>query len=187
MEFQKEECINAALVLEETKKAIKELDAIKLKELSNRTIHSSCFYQDAGSITTAVLIYALSKLIERRDNEKIKNWEKFVKALNSNFDEAISALNRNNPEEYADYMEQARKTFESISNLKPYIKEVLRKSAINKASKIYEHGLSLEQTARLLGISLWELAEYVGQRDIVTPKEIISIKKRAEMALEFLS
>lgn len=187
MEFEKEECINASQVLEETKKAIKEKDALKLKELSNRTIHSSCFYQDAGSITTAVLVYALSKLIERQDYIKIKNWDKFVRNLNSVFNSAISALKKNKPEEYSYYMQQARKTIESISNLKPYIQEVLRKASINKASKLYEHGLSSEQTSRLLGITQWELAEYIGQRNIPIPKEIIPIKKRAQMAMEFLS
>ncbi len=188
MQLEKQECENAAQVLEETIKAIKSKDAIKLKELSNRTIHSSCSYQDAGSITTAVLIYALSKLIERQDYNKIKNWDKFVGKINMFFNLSIAALNENNINAYADYMLRARKTLESTTKLKPYIQEVLRKAAINKASRIYEHGLSLEQTSHLLGISQWELADYIGQSTADTKEtKTISVKQRAKMALEFLS
>jgi hypothetical protein len=188
MKLEKKECENAAYVLQETKKALEEKDPIKLRELSNRTTHSSCFYQDPGSITTAVLIYALSKLIERKDYKKIKSWTILTKKLFSIFDLAIQALKNNNSILYAKYMQQARKTLESASiNLKPYIQNVLRKSSINKANKMHEHGISMEQTASLLGITRWELAEYIGQNrnhDIQLDKTI-STKKRAEMALRF--
>ena len=189
MELEKEECENAASVLEETKEAIKQNDALKLKELSNRTIHSSCFYQDAGSITASVIIYTLSKLIERQDHLKIKNWDKLIKKLNSILDLAIPALQKGNSEEYAKHMLQARKALEAITpNLKSYIEEVLRKASINKASKLYEHGLSLSQTSQLLGVTQWELAEYIGQREIAEKHaETISIKERAKIALEFLT
>jgi predicted transcriptional regulator len=82
----------------------------------------------------------------------------------------------------------ARKTLSSLSvNLKPYIEEVMRKASINKASKIYEHGISLGQTANLLGISQWELSEYTGQTSIADTNynNTINTKKRAQMAMEF--
>ncbi len=189
MELEKEECENATFVLEQTKEAIKINDALKLKELSNRTLHSSCFYQDAGSITASIIIYTLSKLIERQDNLKIKNWDKLIKRLNAILDLAILALQKNSSEAYAKYMLQARKTLEAMTpNLKLYIEEVLRKASINKASKLYEHGLSLSQTSQLLGITQWELAEYIGQRNITEKHaETLPIKERAKIALDFLS
>jgi hypothetical protein len=190
MKMEKKECANAVFVLKETKRALTEQNPIKLKMLSNRTTHSSCFYQDPGSITTGVLIYTLSKLIERGDHKKIKTWDLLVRKINSTFDLAILALEKNNSEAYARHMQQARKTLESASiNLKPYIKSVIRKSSVNKANKLYEHGISLEQTASLLGITRWELSEYIGQKrnpDIPLEKTI-STKKRAQMALEFFS
>lgn len=189
MYLEKEECNNAINVLQETKQALLNKDFYKLKLLSNRTIHSSCSYQDAGSITSTILIYALNKLVEREDYLKIPGWNKFVKKFNSTIDLAISALNKNDSNLYAEYMQQARKTIESISvDLKPYIEEVLKKAAINKGSKLYEHGISLEQTARLLGISRWELSEYISQKVTeIRLNRTISTKKRAQMALEFLS
>ena len=87
-------------------------------------------------------------------------------------------------------MEQARKSVTVVSiNLKPYIEEVLRKASINKASKIYEHGLSMGKTAKLLGISEWELAEYTGQTRMADLPQNVTMgeKERAKMALEFFS
>ena len=73
-------------------------------------------------------------------------------------------------------------------HLKQYIQDVFKKAAINKGSKIYEHGLSLEHTAKLLGTSQWELSEYIGQKHFdVQQVQTIDIKERAKMALEFFS
>ena len=93
-------------------------------------------------------------------------------------------------DKYIEYLERIRKTISSISiSLKPYIEEVLRKASINKASKMYEHGISLGQTAKLLGVTQWELTEYAGQTKISDDyyNSTLDIKRRAQMALEFFS
>ena len=177
-------------VLESTLIALKEEDPAKLKELSNETIHNASVYQDPGNISAAVLVYALSKLIERGDYQKIKNWNNFTKKINMFFSLAISALKQNNFNKYEDYLKKARASINSISvNLRPYIQEVLRKASINKASKIYEHGISLGQTAKILGITQWELSEYAGQTKIpdVEYNITLDVQRRAKMALEFFS
>jgi len=71
--------------------------------------------------------------------------------------------------------------------MREIIQEVLRKASINKASKIYEHGLSLAKTSKLLGITQWELSEYVGGKDNmqVNLNKTIDAKARAQMAMEF--
>lgn len=177
-------------VITTTQKSLMSNDALRLNQLSNQTIHSASCLQDPASITLAVIIYTLSKLIERRDYAKIENWSKFVKKMNSTLILAIKANDKRNYNLYESYIERARKLFDTLSiNLKPYIGEVLRKSAINKAGKIYEHGISLGQTAKILGITQWELFEYAGQREKFMPSKIktIDVKKRAKMALDFLS
>jgi len=64
-------------------------------------------------------------------------------------------------------LKQLRAEIEMISpGMKKYIQEVFRKASINKASKIYGHGVSMENTAKLLGITVWELANYAGQTGI---------------------
>ena len=52
-----------------------------------------------------------------------------------------------------------RKDIHIFGPLKEYIQEVFRKAYINKASRIYEHGISRAETAGLLGVTQWELAE----------------------------
>ena len=57
---------------------------------------------------------------------------------------------------------------------------------INKASRIYEHGISMQRTAELLGISEWELSEYAGRTGIsdVNLSITMDIKTRIEKAME---
>ena len=174
-------------LLEKIKSSLNNKDSLKLKELSDHKIHSASSNQDPGSITLTIIVYALSKLLERGDYKKIKNWPVFVKKFNALLDLAILALNQNKKTKYQDYIQKARKLLESHSvNLKPYIQDVLKKASINKGSKVYEHGISLEQTAKILGVSQWELSDYIGQRDHAEVKhnKTIDTKQRARMALE---
>lgn len=185
-----EEVSHVIKVLQEAKEALKREDVLKLNELSNQTIHSASSSQDTGSITIAILVYTLSKLVERKYYLKIKNWNLFIKKIDLSFSLAIKALKDSKIDKYEKYIEMTRKSIVAASvNLKPYIEEVLRKASINKGSKIYEHGISMGQTSKLLGITKWELSEYTGQTKIADIKYSITldIQKRAKMALEFFS
>ncbi len=177
-------------VLEAVKKALIHENVGELNDLSNQTIHCATTVQDAGSITIAVLVYAVSKLIERKEKMKIKNWDLFVKKFISFLDLAMTAAREQNEQRYEEYLAQARKTFDSIAlSIKPYIEEILRKASINKASKVYEHGISLGQTAHILGVSQWELTEYMGQTNAIENNynTTVDIKKRAKTAMDFFS
>jgi len=188
--MEKEVEVNNILrILKETKKAILESDSLKLKELSNQTIHSASTLQDTDSISIAILVYSLSKIIERKDRFKIKKWNLFVQKINSYLSLAEKALKEDRIDKLTLYLEQTRKTITSISNIKPIIQDVIRKASINKASKIYEHGISMEQTANILGITQWELSEYAGQTNIaeVPLNKTQDVKQRAKMAMEFFS
>jgi hypothetical protein len=71
-------------------------------------------------------------------------------------------------------------------NLKKYIQDVFRKASINEASKIYEHGISMEKTAKLLGITMFELAGYAGQTGIsdVPESKTLDVRSRIKLAME---
>jgi len=190
MHLPKEEIQHQINILEQTKHAILNKSVIQLKDLSNKTIHTASSQQDSASITIAVIIYTFSKLVERDDYKRIKGWDKFVRKFNSFIDLAIMALQSSEKETYEKHIQKARQALESHSiTLKPYIHDVLKKASINKASKIYEHGVSLEQTAKLLGITQWELSDYIGSRTMADVKQnqTINVKERAKMAMEFFS
>ena len=189
MQLPKEEIPHQASVLEQTKKAILDKNIILLKELSNKTINTASAQQDSASITIAVIIYTLSKLVEREDFKRIKSWDLFIKKFNSFLDLAILALKNKKQEAYERHIQKARQILESQSvTLKPYIQDVLKKASINKASRIYEHGVSLEQTAKLLGVTQWELSDYIGQKTTEEKQnKTIDIRQRAKLAMEFFT
>jgi len=177
-------------ILINTKEAIKNNDIFQLKNLSNRTVHTSSIYQDADNIMVAVVVYSISKILEREKYHGMKGWQGFLKTMLKDIDSAIENLKQNNLEKFRNSLKDIRVSIESISgHLRDYIKEVFRNAEINKASRIYEHGISLSQTANLLGISTFELAEYAGKTGIgdvdlsVTKK----IKDRIKVSEDFFA
>lgn len=178
-------------VLEETKAAINADDADKLKELSNFTIHDASIYQDTGNLSMAILVYTLSKLIERKDFERIDKWQEFLKKIDFYFDAAIDDLREENFNMYEEHLGKARESINIIEkDIRPYIQEVMRKASVNKGSKLYEHGISVGQVARILGLTEWELLEYAGMQSKITDIKFnvtLGAQRRAKMAMEFFS
>ena len=178
---------NVLDILLKAKKALKEKDILTLKDLSNRTVHSASIYQDTDSITIAVLIYALAKTVERTKYQTYREWPFFEKNFLENIDKAIADLGNNLLEPFRQDLLQIRNAIDKISgHFHIYIEEVFRKAMINKASRLYEHGISLAQTASLLGITQFELAEYAGKTGIsdVDLSITLDIKTRIKNALE---
>ncbi|MBI4145796.1 hypothetical protein HY489_00490 [Candidatus Woesearchaeota archaeon] len=133
-------------------------DYVALTALSNHTIHDASIFQEDDPLTLAVVILALSKVIQRCAERgttcpsvtpKIKQ---AIEALEQNNDEAYRATIKNLLHDIAGYDQQ----------LKMYIHDVIAKARVKKASKLHEHGISIARTAELLGISQWELQNYIG-------------------------
>ena len=154
-------------VLRETKKALKNQNYLKIKNLSNEVVHNSSIHQDPDIISLAVILYSLSKLIEREHYKEYANWQNFYRDYLKGIDVLIKTLEKNDIESFRKEINYVTKLISSLTgNLKIYIADVFGKAKINKASGIYEHGISMETTAKILGISVWELAEYAGQTKI---------------------
>lgn len=176
---------NILLILRNTRKALKTEDVLLLREMSNRTIHGASIYKDPTSVVIAVTVYALGKIIERRDYKQHKDWQTFLSKVSRDISEAIGHLEKKKIKEFHNDMQNIRKAVNAISgHLKLYIKDVFRMAQINKASRIYEHGISRTETARLLGITQFELAEYIGKTGIadVSLSLTKSIKERIKFA-----
>lgn len=178
---------NIISILSGARKAIKSRDSFKLRELSNRTTHSASIYQDADSITLAVLMYSLSKIVERIDYFTNKKWDFFVNACIENLQAAESAVKKEKAEEFRNRLLGLRQNIVEIAGeVGKYIEDVFRRAMVSKASRIYEHGISLSKTAELLGVSAWELADYVGKTGIPDVNLSITqdIKTRISKALK---
>jgi hypothetical protein len=178
---------NVLRIFEETKEAIIKEDSFKLNELSNQTINTASRTQDPDNIATAVVIYSIGKIIERKKYREFPEWEKLYKKIISLIDESIKAIKNNKDQDFRKSINSLREYIDKLSGkLKEYVQDVFRKAQINKASKIYEHGISMEKTADLLGITMYELALYAGQTDISNTSEnkTIDVKPRIKLAME---
>jgi hypothetical protein len=169
---------NVIRILRETSKAIGNADVVKLKDLSNQTIHTASLTQDPDNIAIAVIVYSLGKIVERK-------YLRDGKAVTNVIDNLISAIEKDDEKEIRKNLELIRTNLEKNSQLREYIEDVFKKAQINKASKIYEHGISLEKTAKLLGVSMFDLASYTGQAIADTSEgNTISVKTRIKNAME---
>ena len=174
-------------ILKNTMSALNSKDYIKLKELSDRTIHTASVTQDPDNIAIAVIVYSLSKIIERRYNENPKG-ERFIRLILEAIDKSIKSVQEGDYSKLRFNLELIRISIDKLSpEFKRNIQDVFRKASINKASKIYEHGISMEKTANLLGITLYELAGYSGQKTTTTDipeTKTISAKDRIKLVME---
>jgi hypothetical protein len=182
-----QEADNVLRILKETRVAVENNDSFKLKDLSNQTINTSSLTQDSDNIAVAVTVYSLSKIIERQDYRQLPGWKKFYNNMLLYIDKSTKDIEDMKYDKFRDDFKNIRGSIDNLSGkLKKYIKEVLRGAEISKASRLYEHGISMEQTANLLGISLYELADYVGRTGIseVPENKTMNTKDRIKLAMD---
>jgi len=178
---------NILRILKETKEAMKKGDTVTIKNLSNQTINTASLTQDPDNVAVAVIIYSLGKVIERHQYQEFKGWDKFYEVVISSINHSIKDLESEGGLHVGDDLGTITKEIEKLSGaLKKYIQDVFWKGRINKASRIYEHGISMEKTAKLLGITMYELASYAGQAriDDVPLENTMDVRKRVKTAME---
>ena len=166
-------------VLKRAQRYINSQNSKKLKHLSDYTIHNASVFQDSDSLSLAVVVYAISKLLERWGFES-----EYADEARNLLGSAEFSLEQNNLQEYRDKMKKVFKFTASIEKeFRIYIDHVIEKAQIKKGSRLYEHGISVERAAELLGIGQWELMSYIGKTRIHDEAEVISdAKQRLEFA-----
>lgn len=170
-------------VLESAKEAIKNQDVTQLKELSNSIIHTTSIYQDSYSTSIAVLIYSISKLYERTSYRESKSWSKCCNIIETNLNKSILALKQDKIEDFEALIQDILKNISRLDpKLRKNIREVFYKARINKASRLYEHGISIGRTSSILNITPWELLEYAGKTGISEKGITLDIKERLKLA-----
>ena len=159
-------------------KAKEDSDTAEIKELSNHVIHNVSIFQDEDSVSVAVLIYSLSKIIERK--QRNMDYGKILGMLNL----CISNLKNNDDANF-------RKSIKSIfifirtvdARLKLYIYEVINQAQIKKGCKLCQHGISVARASEVLGISQWELMHYLGKTTVIDHfSESVNISVRLKIA-----
>ena len=159
-------------------KVKEESDIAQMKELSNHVIHNASVFQDEDSVSVAILIYSLSKIIERKQREM--DYNKILSMLNS----CISYLKNNQDDAFR---KSIKNIFDFIrtmdQKLRLYIHEVINQAQIKKGCKLCEHGISVARAAEVLGISQWELMHYIGKTTLIDQfSEPVNVSKRLKIA-----
>lgn len=176
-ELVKKDILN---IIEKTLEAIKEGNLGNLEKLSNHTIHNASIFQDEHSISIAVIIWSISKILNRIGSDNI---------LVNLLDEALRELRDGDIGSYSDTIRTLTQHLHSLdkkANL--YLQEVLKRAQIKKGSKLYDHGISLGRASELLGISQWELMSYVGKTNLSDEdSKGVSIKKRLDFSRRLFS
>ena len=177
-ELVRKDAISILSQLIEILKVKEENDVADIRELSNHTIHNASVFQDEASVSIAILIYSLSKIIER------KQWQLDYGSIASMLENAREFLEN---ERFEEYNKAIKKLFGLISNidskLKLYIGEVINQAQIKKGSKLYEHGISVARAAEVLGISQWELMDYIGKTKLTEEiQDIVDLSTRIRFA-----
>ncbi len=158
---------NILRILKETREAIKNGNTGEIKNLSNQTIHSASITQDPDNVMVAVVVYVIGKILEREYYRRMEGWDLIYKEIITNLELAISSLEKEDLEGFRISIGEIRQSANKVEgNLKNYIKDIFYKASVNKAFKIYEHGISSESTAKLLGVSLWDLSSFIGQTTV---------------------
>lgn len=153
----------------------------QLKALSNHTVHNASIFQDKDSISIAVVTYALEKIVDSPSFD--------LAAFKTVFRQAAKDLGNGKVEAYrATIGGLFKRIMDTDQKLKLYIDHVIDFALIRKGSKIYDHGISLAQTASLLGISQWELMEHLGTTTVVDSfQEEVGVKRRLQVARELFN
>ena len=123
-------------------------------------------------------------------NEYIKRWDRFNIECVTGLENTKDKLQRNDIIGFENELRGYLKTLSTTEGkLNAYIKDVVEKARINKASRLYEHGISIGRTADMLGINKYELMDYIGKTYIADVKEnkTLSVKKRLEIARRIFS
>ena len=163
-------------LMSKTLKGLRDRDGTAVRELSDHIIHNASIFQDELTISMAVIVYALSKMLDRYgeiSGDTLHHLEHLQEILKKGKTKHL--------------FKELRKLREGIDTkdrkISLYVQHVVNEAKIKKGSRIYEHGISLAQTAHVLGISEWELMNYIGKTTMYEQQlEKFPIKKRLEIA-----
>ena len=169
--------VGRAIIILEKGKGKDNPDLEKLKELSDHTIKDVALFKNLDAVSLAVLIYSIYKTLPCMSDENIKDLIAELKFSQKH----LSAKN------LSMYNQSVKVLFSIIkrcnSEIKTHIGDVFHAAKIKKGVTLLEHGLSSSRAAELMGISKWELLEYIGKTNTLDQHhEKVSVIKRFELA-----
>jgi len=154
-------------------------DYEELKSLSEQSIEDVAVHKDLDLISVTVLVYSIYKILPDLKEEDYKD-------LNAAFKLAYSSLVEN---QLGRYNQNIKTLYNLISKsnakIKVHLQDVMHAARIKKSASLLGKGLSIGQAAGLMGLSNWDLQQYVGGTTMMEPqKESFPAIKRLTNALQ---
>ena len=154
-------------VLDKSIKALNQKKDSSLSKLSDECITCATIYGDKDFINISVILYALGKLSLRSQIKTIPGWELFRKKVIKELKDAAKLLRSKDVEKYRKTISLLYKDVAKVDNkVQLYIQEVIENAKLKKGCKIYEQGVSIQQSSNAADIDLWELQDYIGKTKI---------------------
>jgi|ETN01SMinimDraft_4_1059930.scaffolds.fasta_scaffold59242_2 hypothetical protein len=132
--------------------------AMDMRKLSNHIIHSATIFQDKDSTDTAILLYSISKIMERAG--KSTN----AAILQRELGKAKKVLERKDERQYQGELQKIFRIITKLDKkLTHYVEHLLTHASAKKACNLCEHGVSVGRAAEISGTSKWDLMSQMGQ------------------------
>lgn len=169
--------------------ALTKRDSDVLKEISDRIVHSSSLYNDSDGITLGIASYSLAKVISRKKSYDFEDWSSFTYMIKNSLESALKSIQRDDLDGYRYFI---KKLMELISHadkkMKYYVGDILRDAQVKKGNALYQEGLSIGLISDLVGVSEWELMNYVGKTALMEKVQHDSnVKSRLDTARRLFS
>ena len=149
-------------MLDKLRQAFRTKDITALKRISNQSIERAAMTEDYYLVNISLIAYALSKLLSKPHILESDQWEQFVADVDSDLAEAMQMKEEDKPLEgilEKDIIQDISQIDASIGN---YVQDIIEKSRIKQASRIYAMGLSLDKAISLTHADRFQLLTYIG-------------------------
>lgn len=154
-------------ILKKSYESIKRKEYYKLKNISDNIIHNSVITQDESCILLTVIVYSLSKFYERENYREYDDFKVLDNTIITELKKALNSVSNNKIIDYEQSLREILNVYRKLtSKLSGHVKDIIENAKINRASRLYEHGVSLGRTAEILGISEFDLMSYAGKTGI---------------------
>jgi len=167
---------DALIMLERAIKAIRTNNFADLERISNETIHNASIFQDTVSKKLAIIVLSIFKLEQQNVLAgKVTNLKSFAVDL-AQLHDNLQHEQTDTCYKALDYILAKLKKISSSTS----IHNVVNRAEVKKSGKIYDHGISLAQSAQIMGISQWELYDYIGKSTLNNSSDDMDarVKKR---------
>ena len=149
-------------------KGLKNRDNFVLDSISSKGIQDSTIFQNENLIALVLIAYALKKLIERQKTFGKDKLDALFDQIYSSLELLKSQIRKNDERGYKRTLKRVFGLIKRIDNkLVRYFDEILDKSKLKKGYGLFEYGISLGRISEMLGISQWELMNYIGKTNVV--------------------